>query len=78
MRVTSLGMIRDGGTIEVSTDFGVFFVDRRIGSQTEGTVYAAYPRDATVPPVTDSKVLRQVTMALAQYAYSLQAASGKY
>ena len=36
-------MYRDGGTIEISTDKGIFCIDGRISSHTPGLLYEGYP-----------------------------------
>jgi hypothetical protein len=40
IKITTLS---DGGTICLTTDKGMFFIDNRIGSSTIGRVYLGYP-----------------------------------
>ena len=44
MKVNTFEMYRDGGTIELKTDKGVFCFDQRISSETKGRLYEGYPK----------------------------------
>ena len=45
MEIKKFEMYRDGGTIELDTDKGIFCFDERIGSNTKGRLYQGYPKD---------------------------------
>ena len=45
MEIKKFEMYRDGGTIELDTDKGIFCFDGRIGSNTKGRLYKGYPKD---------------------------------
>ena len=44
MEIKKFEMYRDGGTIELTTDKGIFCFDERIGSNTKGRLYEGYPK----------------------------------
>ena len=44
MEIKKFEMYRDGGTIELETDKGIFCFDERIGSNTKGRIYDGYPK----------------------------------
>lgn len=44
MEIKKFEMYRDGGTIELTTDKGIFCFDERIGSNTKGLLYKGYPK----------------------------------
>jgi hypothetical protein len=44
MEINNFDVYRDGGTIEVVTDKGIFCFDGRIGSNTKGRLYDGYPK----------------------------------
>ena len=43
MRIIEVNSYRDGGTVQIDTDEGVFCFDGRIGSSTKGRLYNGYP-----------------------------------
>ena len=45
MEIKKFETYRDGGTIELHTDKGIFCFDERIGSNTKGRLYQGYPKD---------------------------------
>ncbi len=45
MVIKKLKMYRDGGTMELETDKGIFCFDKRIDSNTKGRLYKGYPKD---------------------------------
>lgn len=45
MEIKKFEMYRDGGTIELDTDNGIFCFDERIGSNTKGRLYDGYPKN---------------------------------
>ena len=45
MEIKKFEMYRDGGTIELDTDKGIFCFDGRIDSNTKGRLYKGYPKD---------------------------------
>lgn len=44
MEIKNFDIYRDGGTIEIETDKGIFCFDERIGSNTRGGLYDGYPK----------------------------------
>jgi hypothetical protein len=44
MEIKKFEMYRDGGTIELTTDKGIFCFDNRIRSNTKGRLYDGYPK----------------------------------
>ena len=45
MEIKKFEKYRDGGTIELETDKGIFCFDERIRSNTKGRLYEGYPKD---------------------------------
>jgi len=45
MKILEIDGYLDGGTIKLSTDVGVFHIDRRLCSTTIGSIYDGYPKD---------------------------------
>lgn len=43
MFIKQIDAYRDGGTIAIETDEGLFCIDNRIETTTKGTVYLGYP-----------------------------------
>lgn len=76
LRITTpvLSTYKDGGTAEIRTPFGTFYIDRRIDSKRDGTdgyVYDAYPTKGK--RVTDVKLVRQIqAIATEQYDTAVQ------
>jgi hypothetical protein len=50
-------MYKDGGTIEISTDKGVYCFDNRLFSQTKGKLYDGYPKKDNSNLIENSKDL---------------------
>jgi hypothetical protein len=68
MKVTRFNLYRDGGTIEVTTDEGIFCVDGRIESTTKGKFFVGYPLPDNSNIVLDSKNLElKIIEALKNY-----------
>lgn len=44
MEIVKFEIYKDGGTIEISTDKGVYCFDDRLFSQTKGKLYDGYPK----------------------------------
>jgi len=45
MEIKSFILFRDGGTVRIETDKGIFCFDNRIGTKTKGALYADLPKD---------------------------------
>jgi len=68
MKVTRFNLYRDGGTIEITTDEGIYCVDGRIKSITKGKFFAGYPLPDNSNIVVDSKNLEfKIIEALKNY-----------
>ncbi len=50
----------DGGTLELETDEGVFYVNRRLGSATREKVFASYPENDRMQPIPNEEVATAV------------------
>jgi hypothetical protein len=59
MEIKKFEMYRDGGTIELTTDKGIFCFDDRIGSNTKGRLYEGYPRRDNSNIIENSDGLEQ-------------------
>ncbi len=45
MEILKIDMYLDGGTLEITTDLGIYCIDNRIKSKTKGVLYCGYPKD---------------------------------
>jgi len=59
MEIKKFEMYRDGGTIELTTDKGIFCFDERIGSDTKGRLYDGYPKSDDSNLIENSVDLEQ-------------------
>ena len=57
IEIKDFDMYRDGGTIRISTNEGIFCFDDRINSTTEGRLYYGYPMDDNSNLIENSKEL---------------------
>jgi hypothetical protein len=59
MEIKKFEMYRDGGTIELTTDKGIFCFDNRIRSNTKGRLYDGYPKKDNSNLIENSDELEQ-------------------
>ena len=59
MEIKKFEMYRDGGTIELTTDKGIFCFDKRIRSNTKGRLYEGYPKRDNSNLIENSDDLEQ-------------------
>jgi hypothetical protein len=59
MEIKKFEMYRDGGTIELTTDKGIFCFDERIRSNTKGRLYNGYPKKDNSNLIENSDELEQ-------------------
>jgi len=55
MKITKFDAYKDGGTIEIRTDEGDFFIDHRLGTTTDGEFFDQYPSNISAKKLTPSK-----------------------
>jgi hypothetical protein len=68
MKVLKFDVYRDGGTIEITTNEGVFCVDGRINTKTRDAFYFGYPNDDDSNVITNSRNLElEIIEALKSY-----------
>jgi hypothetical protein len=71
MKVLRKTSYKDGGTISLHTDEGLFFIDRRIKSKKNGLsekIYKnAYPGELNSIEVTDKNVIKQLKASIYEY-----------
>ncbi len=48
----------DGGTYEITTDEGIFCIDHRIHTPTEGMIYKDYPEDNNSNLIQDQQSIK--------------------
>ena len=61
-------MYRDGGTIEIETDKGIYCYDNRIMTKTKGCLYENYPKDDNSNLISNSHELeKEIIEALKNY-----------
>ena len=65
MRINRLNTYRDGGTIKVETNKGIFYIYRRRGD-TDGLVYDDYPSRGNIIPNGD-EIKMEIYYALEGY-----------
>lgn len=63
--ITRVAKYRDGGTILIETDQGVYCFDYRIDSETKGKLYKGYPDEGNL--VEDDLLEKQLLYALTEY-----------
>ncbi len=49
MKITNITSYKDGGTIELTTDEGPYYIDFRLGSKTPGVLYKEMPKANSIP-----------------------------
>jgi hypothetical protein len=49
MNILAMDYYLDGGTIQILTDHGDFYIDYRLGTKTPGVLYSGYPTDSSIP-----------------------------
>lgn len=59
MEIKKFEMYKDGGTIELTTDKGIFCFDKRIRSSTKGRLYDGYPKSDNSNLIENSDGLEQ-------------------
>jgi len=59
MEIKKFEMYRDGGTIELTTNKGIFCFDERIGSSANGRLYEGYPKRDNSNLIENSDDLEQ-------------------
>lgn len=59
MEIKKFEMYLDGGTIELTTDKGIFCFDERIESNTKGRLYEGYPKRDNSNIIENSDGLEQ-------------------
>jgi len=64
MKVLSFDTLRDGGTLSIQTDEGLFTVDNRIVTTTAGKVFNGHPKNDKSNLVEDEQVLLDLTEAI--------------
>jgi hypothetical protein len=57
MKIIKFERYRDGGTIEITTDEGIFCFDERIRSLTKGRLYEGYPKEDNSNLIENSEEL---------------------
>lgn len=60
LTIQGFDMYMDGGTIEITTDKGIFCFDDRLRSETKGRLYNGYPKDDNSNIINDSKDLESI------------------
>lgn len=60
MRIIKFNVYRDGGTIEIPTDEGIFCFDYRLGTSTKGRLYRGYPKDDNSNLIENSSELETI------------------
>lgn len=76
MEIKKFEMYRDGGTVELTCDKGVFCFDERIGSKTKGCLYDGYPKDDNSNLIENSDDLeKELIEALKSYKDNIYGSS---
>lgn len=68
MKILKFDAYKDGGTIEITTDKGVFCVDNRICTKTKNSLYNGYPKKDNSNIIENSDDLKkEILNALEKY-----------
>ncbi len=51
---------KDGGTVELRTNRGTFYLDKRLGTKTAGKLFDRYPEDKGAKLVTDARIIQSI------------------
>lgn len=54
MKILDYSVYKDGGTISIKTDEGVFCIDNRIASTTKGKIFKGYPNGNDINMIENS------------------------
>lgn len=57
MVIEKFQMYLDGGTVEVTTNKGIFCFDDRLGSNTKGKIFSGYPKEDNSNLIENSEAL---------------------
>jgi len=60
MKILEFRMYKDGGTIEITTNEGIFCFDDRLFSETKDRLYDGYPKDDNSNLMNDSNELESL------------------
>jgi hypothetical protein len=79
MHIIKFEMYRDGGTIEITTDKGVFCFDERIQSETKGRLFDGYPKNDNSNLIENSHELEfEIIESLKEYDCDFYRTTIKY
>lgn len=71
MKINKIDIYRDGGTVSIQTDSGIYYIDGRAidhGNPTRGRLYASYPGKSDPLTLSESKELKKkFKIALKQF-----------
>lgn len=69
LQIINFESFLDGGTIEITTNQGIFSYDHRLFSKTQGSLYIGYPKDDNSNIIENSKDIElQILKALKLYS----------
>lgn len=58
MKILKFKMYKDGGTVEISTNKGIFCFDNRMFNKTKGMIYDGYPKGDNSNLIENSEKLK--------------------
>lgn len=69
--ITDMNFYNDGGTLEVNTNKGDYFIDNRLQSKTKGEIYLNYPEGKNKPVSKKEKevIISELNSAIAKHFY---------
>jgi hypothetical protein len=68
MKILKFDMYKDGGTIEIVTDEGIYCFDDRLFTKTKGRLYNDYPKDDNSNLIENStEIEKKIINALKEY-----------
>ena len=65
--VNNIIIIRDGGTKEVTTNNGIFFIDNMLFTSSPGRIYKEYPNDDNSNILKNKKLEKEINTAVTEY-----------
>ncbi len=57
LKIIEIQTYRDGGSMEITTNKGVFWLDNRIFTETKGKLFSKYPSDKEAEIISDTAIL---------------------
>lgn len=68
MEIIKINACLDGGSVKISTNDNLYFIDSRIGTKTKGCVFIGYPKDDNFNMVgNQTEIKMELKLAIENY-----------